>query len=262
MYFRKIVSGLALSLLLGSGMVVAVDPDKVEKDFQSRDAKASLVELIRLAEQGSANAQFELGGMYEHGQGAPQSYKIALKWLTLAAEQGHALAELVKRVNEQKLADAQNNVGDMYDFGDWILLNNKIGMVWYVKLLTIAAEQGYAMAQFRLGVMYANGYGVIWNDNTAVKWYTSAAKQGDAMAQFNLGNMLRRGDGVLKDYLRAYMWYNIASHGGNMYYKLFYNGNEKASKYKNDVSRKLTPAELVKAQLMSSRCLESNYTDC
>ena len=53
-----------------------------------RDATA-LRAWTPLAEQGSANAQFNLGGMYEYGEGVPQDYKTAAKWYRLAAEQGH-----------------------------------------------------------------------------------------------------------------------------------------------------------------------------
>ena len=49
------------------------------------------------------------------------------------------------------------------------------------------AEQGYALAQNNLGVMYEKGQGVSQNYKTAVKWYTLAAEQGDADAQFSLG---------------------------------------------------------------------------
>ena len=45
-------------------------------------------ELIRLAEQGEANAQYNLGAMYFTGNGVTQAYKAAVKWYTLAAEQG------------------------------------------------------------------------------------------------------------------------------------------------------------------------------
>jgi TPR repeat protein len=51
------------------------------------------------------------------------------------------------------------------------------------------AEQGYALAQFNLGVMNDNGEGVPVNDKTAVKWYTKAAEQGYAEAQANLSYM-------------------------------------------------------------------------
>ncbi len=52
-----------------------------------------------------------------------------------------------------------------------------------------AAEQGDAMAQFNLGVMYNTGRGVAQDYKQAVAWFRKAAEQGDAMAQFNLGLM-------------------------------------------------------------------------
>ena len=45
------------------------------------------------AEQGDAVAQFNLGVMYDEGDGVPQDYATALKWYRLAAEQGHADAQ-------------------------------------------------------------------------------------------------------------------------------------------------------------------------
>ena len=41
-----------------------------------------------LADQGDANAQYNLGLMYQKGKGVPQDYKEAVKWYMLAAEQG------------------------------------------------------------------------------------------------------------------------------------------------------------------------------
>ena len=41
------------------------------------------------------------------------------------------------------------------------------------------AEQGLVEAQFNLGLMYGNGWGVPENDAKAVKWYRLAAKQGE-----------------------------------------------------------------------------------
>jgi TPR repeat protein len=39
---------------------------------------------------GDAAAQFNLGVMYENGEGAPQDYAAALTWYRSAADQGHA----------------------------------------------------------------------------------------------------------------------------------------------------------------------------
>ena len=46
----------------------------------------------KAAEQGLANAQFNLGVMYHKGRGVPQSYEEAAKWFRKAAEQGDTKA--------------------------------------------------------------------------------------------------------------------------------------------------------------------------
>ena len=45
-------------------------------------------ETKRLAEQGDADAQYNLGLMYYRGDGATQNYAEAVRWYRLAAEQG------------------------------------------------------------------------------------------------------------------------------------------------------------------------------
>ena len=66
-----------------------------------------------------------------------------------------------------------------------------------------AAGQGYAKAQFNLGLMYYNGRGVRQDYTKAVQWYRKAAEQGDAKAQSNLGVMYDNGQGVRQDYTQA-----------------------------------------------------------
>jgi TPR repeat protein len=51
------------------------------------------------------------------------------------------------------------------------------------------AEQGDADAQYRLGVLYANGYGVPKDYVQARQWYEKAAAQGNTIAQYNLGRL-------------------------------------------------------------------------
>jgi len=54
------------------------------------------------------------------------------------------------------------------------------------------AEQGNAVAQFSLGVMYELGRGVPQNHEIALKWYRLAAEQGDGAAQYLLKRLLQR----------------------------------------------------------------------
>ena len=55
-----------------------------------------------------------------------------------------------------------------------------------LNILKPRAEQGLAIAQNNLGIMYDEGLGVAQDYKTAAKYYTLAAEQGLASAQYNL----------------------------------------------------------------------------
>ena len=111
---------------------------------------------------------------------------------------------------EQGFAWAQWRLGMAYEEGEGVPKDNAKSVKWYTK----AAEQGDASAQRKLGDIYANGEGVPVNDGTAVEWYTKAAEQGDAFAQSRLGEAYEHGKGVPVDFVKAYAWFNlVAAHG-------------------------------------------------
>jgi TPR repeat protein len=56
------------------------------------------------------------------------------------------------------------------------------------------ADDGDANAQFNLGWMYHNGYGLTINNEKALMWWQQAANQGLASASFALGMLLSHGD--------------------------------------------------------------------
>jgi TPR repeat protein len=120
----------------------------VFKDIGFTDAEAiALAMRVDLAveiennNQEHAIVQYNLGVMYDNGEGVPQDYKTALKWWTLAAEQGNA--------------KAQFNLGLMYENGDGVPQDDESAVKWY----TLAAVQGDAKAQYNLCVMYAQRRG-------------------------------------------------------------------------------------------------------
>ena len=49
----------------------------------------------------------------------------------------------------------------------------------------------------------------------AVRWYRMAAEQGFAKAQYNLGKCCYLGRGVQQDYTEAVKWYKLAADQGN-----------------------------------------------
>ena len=87
-----------------------------------------ITKTMSLAEQGNAQAQFELGTMYSEGQGIPRSYAEAVKWYQLAAYQGHS--------------GAQNNLGMMYADGKGVRRNYTEAYVW----VSLVAAKGDTFA--------------------------------------------------------------------------------------------------------------------
>jgi hypothetical protein len=110
------------------------------------------------------------------------------------------------------------------------------------KELKPLAEQGYAQAQYNLGLMYARGSGVAQDDKQAVSWYRKAAEQGVAMAQNNLGSMYAKGSGVAQDFVQAHMWWNIAS----------VNGDADAREKRDMVAVLMSPKQREQAQKLAS----------
>ena len=99
------------------------------------------------------------------------------------------------------------------------------------KLIRQLAELGLTEVQFRLGLMYKDGWGVKqidrlsfrseegWgvkqSDRQAAKWFRKAAGQGHVNAQHNLGVMYEQGLGVEQDYCQAAEWFRKAAGQGD-----------------------------------------------
>ena len=84
----------ALILVVACATGAAADSYEDALSAFLRKDYALAAQLFRLiAEQGNAKAQYNLGLMYDKGQGLPQDDREALKWYRKAAEQGHARAQ-------------------------------------------------------------------------------------------------------------------------------------------------------------------------
>ena len=89
--------------------------DTGQQGVSEDDAEA--VRWYRLAaEQGLAEAQVNLGVMYDNGEGVPEDDAEAAHWYRLAAEQGHAKAQL--------------NVALQYITGEGVPVNHVQAYAW------------------------------------------------------------------------------------------------------------------------------------
>ena len=173
----------------------------------------------------NANAQYNLGVMYEGGQGVPQDYEKAVHLYTEAAGQGFAAA--------------QNNLGGMCRQGQGVPQDYKKAFEWFTK----AAQQGFAAAQNNLGAMYGLGQGVPQDPKKAIEWYTKAAQQGFDGAKYSLGGMYYRGEGVSKDdpqnKIEAYVWLQLGMGRDPERYRAFGLAAEKLTQEEEDKAEKL-----------------------
>jgi Sel1 repeat len=161
------------------------------------DFNSALILYRKATERGYLPAQFNLGGMYQNGEGvSPDSAKALELWRS-SAGQGLAMAQLI--------------LGALYATGSGGLRqNNSEALKWIYR----AADQGLADAQVLLGKTYQEGRGVVKNFAEAMKWYRKAADQGNATAQNEIGYMHAKGEGVQKNIAEATKWFRKAADQG------------------------------------------------
>ena len=125
-------------------------------------ADLPLDNLRVLAEQGDAEAQFNLGARYASGRGVAEDETEAVRWFRLAADQGHITAQL--------------NLGARYAVGRGVPEDDAESVRW----LRLAADQGDADAQYSLGKRYERGLGVQQSIVVSHMWFTLAAARSSA----------------------------------------------------------------------------------
>jgi TPR repeat protein len=122
---RRILATLAVvgAVLFSAGSAWA-DWDDAVAAYERGDYATASREFLPLAEQGNADAQFNLGIMYANGRGVPENDAEAVKWFRKAVEQGYA--------------EAQNNLGFMYANGRGVPENDVKAHMWW----SLAKAQG------------------------------------------------------------------------------------------------------------------------
>lgn len=113
---------------------------------------------------------------------------------------------------------AAYEVANRFAEGRGVLQNNEAAAYW----LQRAAKQGLAPAQFRLGGLYEKGLGVKKDLVAARDLYLAAAEKGNGKAMHNLAVLYAEGVDGPPDYNKAAVWFRkAANHGiGDSQYNL------------------------------------------
>jgi len=107
---------------------------------------------------------------------------------------------------QQKLADSHLKAEKAMSFGNFAIAY----CLWEP-----LASAGDSKAQFNIGWMYHNGYGLAIDDTAALNWWLKSAERGYTDAFYTLADLYLAGFGVDKDKDIAMGWYIAAAELGH-----------------------------------------------
>ncbi|MGW9945226.1 localization factor PodJL [Rhizobium leguminosarum] len=135
---------------------------------------------------------------------------------------------------DKGFAPAQYRLGSMYEKGNGVERDIAKAKGFYEQ----AANQGNANAMHNLAVLYASGALGQQDYATAASWFTKAANLGITDSQFNLAILCARGNGVPADLEESYKWFAIAAKAGD----------KDAAQKRDEVAKAMKPDQLERAR--------------
>ena len=175
-------------------------------------------DLMVRAENGDADAQYQVGGIFVDAfhcklessistvimEGEDDFYGEALKWLTKAARQNHVNAQI--SLAYLYLHGAHSGLG-----GDTAFDKSKY---WIERAAKTDSKEGMnALGSWHLWLY--EDCGLQEDAQHAAYYFLVAARNGHADAQYNLGICYKNGIGVSKSLSKARHWLEKAKAGGN-----------------------------------------------
>ena len=227
---------IILTSVLGQSPILA-QQDRFESGLASKDRghyATALRAWLPMAESGNAEAQNNVGYMYEEGLGVPQNYLLAMNWYRQAADGG--------------LSEAQHNMGMLYHHGYGVAENLGEAFRWF----KMAADQDLAESEYMLGLAYENGEGTELNYAEAKRLFLSAARKNYVPAQMMYAFMLQAGEGGDSEPFSAYIWGKIAEN----------NGSESAIDITTMSTVQLDDEEIIEAEEIIAECLARSLDEC
>ena len=165
--------------------VVAASFEDAAAAYQRADYTRAMRIWQELGEAGDVRAIYNLGVLFDMGQGVISDPARAATYFHNSAQAGHVRA--------------MSNYGRLLEQGRGVPKNEEQAAYWFTK----AAEAGLSEAQYNLGLLYESGRGVPRSERDAAAWYSRAAAGGQSAALERLGLFYRDGRGVGKNATRA-----------------------------------------------------------
>ncbi len=111
---------MAAAILFATVAVGPLSAGPMEDGYaaiQRGDPETALRLWRPLADEGNVNAQFNLGYLYDKGQGVRQNFVEAMRWFRKAADQGDAISQFT--------------IGTMYEVGKGVPVDAVQAHMWF-----------------------------------------------------------------------------------------------------------------------------------
>jgi len=140
-------------------------------------------------------------------------------------------------------AVAQTALGLMYLRGEEVVADERTAARWFHR----AAQQGTFIARYALGSLVCPTCAPPPDYAESARRYRAAAQRGAALAQTNLAFLLAEGRGVGRDPVEALMWYEIAARTGQEGVAAL------AARQRDALAARLTAAQVAEAQARAAQ---------
>ena len=247
------ISGIIFSWLMLSIPIVYAEAFVAGLNAIDRQHYSTAFRAFKpLAEQGIAEAQNNIGFLYEKGFGVKRNYATAISWYTRSAN--------------QSLPEAQHNLGMLNYQGYGVEQNMTIAKRWFTK----ASDQNLGPSHYMLGLIYYEGNDTQKNPIRARVHFQKAAVLGDINGQFMFAYLLASGEGKKEEkntfadfgsifnsdsnieLKTALLWASVAS----------LNGYTEAENLAEFIKFQIDDNVILEIEELAEQCLQSEYQNC
>lgn len=235
---RIIFASLMLCALLSVSLAQANTLEEAKAKLAEKDFAAAHAIYLSLANQNDAKACYNLGLMYQDGDGVAKNLDEAVKWYTKSADLGYK--------------EAQYTLGAL-------VFQRQIQSISYPQAVTYyeqAAKQGHVKSQLNLGMLYFRGDVIAQDLPAAVQWLSLAASNNNSEAQGYLAQLYQQGAGVEQDTVKAAMLLMLATQNED---KRFLNRHTKMLSY---LSAQMTEEQKTAAKQLAAQCNSQQLKGC
>lgn len=235
---KTMFTGLMLLALCAANLAQANTLEEAKQKLLQKDYAAAHAIYLSLANQNDAKACYNLGLMYQDGDGVAKNMDEAVKWYTKSAELNYK--------------EAQYTLASL-------VFQRQIRSISYPQAVTYyeqAAKQGHVKSQLNLGMLYLRGDVIAQDMPAAVQWLSLAASNNNSEAQGYLADLYQQGAGVDQDTVKAAMWLMLATQNED---KRFVNRHTKMLSY---LSAQMTEEQMAAAAQSAAQCKKQELKGC